>query len=165
MPHNALLLAAIAAPLVVMVLLRINAAMVFLSLCLGEVLVQYVASQANDLLHFVAPHASKVSTTTMQLMLLLAPAVVTALVTVLSVRGRLKTLVNILPATAASLLAVLLAAPILPGGFKHSLHSETAWHYIANSQALVVGAGAAISLAFLWTQRRLFRLRDDKRHK
>jgi|SRR5579859_5363893 len=165
MPHNVPLIAAIAVPVLAMVLLRVNAAMVFLSLCLGDVLVRYVAPQANDLLHFIAPHASTVSTTTMQLVLLLAPATVTAVVTVLSLHGRLKSLLNILPAAASALLAVLLAAPILPGGFKHSLNSAVAWHYIANSQAMVVGAGALVSLAFLWTQRRIFRQREDKRRR
>ncbi len=147
-----------------MVLLRINAAMVFLSLCLGEVLVLYVASQANDLLTMLNPNASKLSTVSVQLFLLYAPAVLTASVTLMSVRGKFKTLLNIAPALATSLLAVLLGGPLLSAGVRHAAHSHAMWLYISDAQAFIVAAGALLSLAFLWSQRGSFKP-HEKRHR
>src|SRR5688572_15312779 len=114
MSDNLALIIAMAAPTIVLVLLRINAALVFLSLCLGAVLVQYVAGEANSLITLFSKEAGTVSASSMQLVLLLAPAIITCVVTVFSVQGTLKTLLNILPALAASALGMLLVIPLLP---------------------------------------------------
>ncbi|HEX7963338.1 MAG TPA: hypothetical protein VF466_01985 [Candidatus Saccharimonadales bacterium] len=163
MNQNILLLVALAAPALVFVVIRINASLVFLSLCLGAVLVQYVGSEANDLLHLLSPHAGAISNSTVQFFLLLAPAAVTSVVTIFSVHGRIKNFVNILPSVAASALFVLLAVPALTPGLKHSLQGQTAWHYLSNAEALVVASGAVVSLGFLWTQRRFFQHHDKRR--
>ena len=163
MSHNLALILALAVPLAAMVVLRINAAMVFLSLCLGAVLVQYVAGQADDLFHAFAPHAGHVSTTTISLALLLAPAVMTIILTVFSVHGRGKTMLNVLPAAAASMLAVLLAVPLLPGGLRHSFETQSAWHAVSSAEALVIGVGGFMSLAFLWSQRSFFQHHDKRK--
>jgi len=163
MSHDLLLIIAIAAPILAMVLLRVNAAMVFLSLCLGSVLVQTVAGQANDMIKLFLPSAGNVSASTVQLILLLAPAAATAVLTILSVHGRLKVLLNILPAAAASMLAVLLAAPLVPPELKQSFGAPEVWHVLSKSQALIVGVGAIMSLSFLWTQRRNFSHQDKRR--
>lgn len=164
MNHNLLLLIALALPAIVFAVLRMNASLVFLSLCLGLVLVQYVASEANQLIHLAAAHVSPVSTSTIQLALLVAPAAVTGIVTIFSVRGRLKTMMNLLPSVAASALLLLLAIPLLPPGLRYNLQGQQAWHYLSNAEALVVAAGATVSLCFLWTQRSLFQ-RHEKRHR
>jgi hypothetical protein len=157
MPHNLALILALAVPFAVMALLRINAAMVFLSLCLGAVMVQYVAGQADDLFHAFVPHAGNVSTTTLSLALLLAPAVMTAVLTVFSVHGGAKVWLNFLPAAAAAALATLLTVPLLPAGIKHTFESQSAWHVVSSSEALVIGVGGFMSLVFLWSQRRFFK--------
>ncbi len=147
-----------------MAILRINASVVFLSLCLGSVLVQYVGSQTNDLLALFAPKAGKVSSSTIQLFLLLVPAVVTAVVTVFSVHGRIKGLINLLPAAAAAALTALLAVPLLPPHLAASFETQRAWHILSNSEAIVVAAGGFMSLLFLWTQRSSFKQHDKRRH-
>jgi len=156
MPHDLALILALAVPFAAMVLVRVNAAMVFMSLCLGTVLVEYVAGQADDLFHAFMPHAGSVSTTTLSLMLLLAPAVLTSILTLFSVHGGAKFWLNFLPAAAASALAVLLAVPLLPGGLKNSFEAQSAWHIVSSSEALVIGMGGFMSLVFLWSQRRFF---------
>ena len=156
MPHNLVIILALAVPAIVFVVLRINAAMVFLSLCLGAVLVQYVAPEANNFLQLISAHVNAISSMSVQLLLLVAPAAVTAVVTVFSVHGRVKGMVNLLPAVAVSALFVLLAVPLLPPGLRHTMQSQHAWHYLSNADALVVSAGALVSLCFLWTQRGLF---------
>lgn len=164
MNQDFVLLVALAVPVLLFVALRINASLVFLSLCLGAVLVQYVGSEANTLIHLFTPRAGAVSASMVQFMLLLAPAAITCVVTVLSIHGRLKNAVNVLPAVAAAALFVLLAVPALPPGLQHSLQAQQAWHYLSNAQALVVAAGAVVSLGFLWTQRSFFQHHDKRRH-
>lgn len=163
MNHNIALIVALAIPAIVFVVLRVNASMVFLSLCLGAVLVQYVASEANTMMHLMTAHVSPISTSSLQLILLVAPAVVTTVVTVFSVHGRMKNLVNIFPALAASALAMLLAVPLLPPGLRNNLEGQAAWHYLSNAEALVVGVGALVSLVFLWSQRSFFKQHDRRR--
>ena len=164
MSHNLALLIALVVPLVLLVVLRVNASMVFLSLCLGEVLVLYVASQANEMIGLFAPHVSPFSTSSLQLALLLVPAVVTMVVTLFSVHGKAKNVINVLPAAAASALAVLLVVPLLTPGLRFALEEQTAWLYLSKSEAFVVAAGALISLLFLWSQRRHFK-QPEKKHK
>ncbi|HSW98866.1 MAG TPA: hypothetical protein VLF71_03440 [Candidatus Saccharimonadales bacterium] len=163
MNQNIALIIALAAPVLVLLVLRVNASLVFLSLCLGAVLVQYVAPEANNFLQLVSAHVNAVSKMSVQLLLLLAPAAVTTVVTVFSVHGRIKGLVNILPAVAAAALLVLLAVPLLPPGLKHTMEAQRAWHYLSNADALVVSAGALVSLCFLWTQRALFQKGERRR--
>lgn len=153
MSHDLVLIIALALPALLLVFLRVNAAMVFLSLCLGAVLVDHVAVQAGDLLGLFTPDVPSFSRSTIELALLLAPAIVTAVVTLFSIHGKLKSLLNIIPAAAASMLAVLLAVPLL----SLDLMDQGAWRVLANSEALIVGAGALVSLFFLWSQRRSFR--------
>lgn len=163
MPNDLALIVSLLAPALVLALLRINAALVFLSLCLGAVLVQYVAGEANSLITLFSKQAGTLSASSMQIVLLLAPAIVTSVVTVFSVHGKLKILLNILPALAASALAVLLVVPLLPTGLRFELEAEQTWRILVKSQALIVGMGALVSLAFLWMQRGSFKHRDKRR--
>jgi hypothetical protein len=161
--HNIALIVALALPAIVFVVLRANASMVFLSLCLGAVLVQYVASEADTMMHLMSAHVSPISTSSLKLILLVAPAAVTTFVTVFSVHGRIKNLINLFPAIATGALAVLLAVPLLPPGLRYNLETQHAWHYLSNAEALVVGVGALISLVFLWSQRSWFKQHDKRR--
>jgi Na+/H+-dicarboxylate symporter len=163
MDANIGLIVALALPIVLFLALRINAAMVFLSLCLGQVLVLYVASEAMDILRGSMHSISQVSTSTMQLCVLLAPAVVTAILAARSVHGRVKNVANFFPAVGASALGVLLAVPLLPTGLRHTIQAQPTWHYLSNAEALVVGVGGLVSLLFLWTQRR--HMKQPEKHK
>lgn len=163
MSHNLALIIALAAPVFVLTVLRINAALVFLSLCLGAVLVEYVAGEANSLITLFSEQAGTVSASSIQIALLLAPAIVTCVVTVLSLHGKLKTLLNILPAIAASSLTLLLLVPLLPTGLRLDLEGEQVWRHLVRAQALVVGVGALASLVFLWMQRGSFKHHDKRR--
>ncbi|HSX17423.1 MAG TPA: hypothetical protein VLH86_04985 [Patescibacteria group bacterium] len=164
MSHDLALILALGVPTLMIVVLRINAAMVFLSLCAGAVLVEYVAPQADDLMNLITPRAGAVSNSTLALILLLAPAIVTSVVTLLSVNGRVRVLVNALPAAAASMLAVLLAVPQLPKNIADAFEKGQAWSILSKAEALVVGGGALMSLFFLWSQRRNFKQHDKRRH-
>lgn len=164
MSHNLALIIALAAPVFVMTVLRVNAALVFLSLCLGAVLVEYVAGEANSLVTLFSEQAGSASASSIQLALLFAPTIVTLVVTIFSMHGKLKVPLNILPALGASALAILLTVPLLPFGLRFALEEQAIWEHLVKAQALVVGAGAVVSLAFLWTQRRSLKHHDKRRH-
>lgn len=145
---------ALLVPFAVITLLRINAAMAFLSLCLGYVLVELVAKDANSLVTFLAPQANSVSQTSFQLAMLLGPLAITCIITLFSINGRLKELLNILPAAAVSVLALLLAVPLLTPGLRYALQADTLWVQVNAAQSGIVGIGALISMISLWGQRR-----------
>src|SRR5579872_6707721 len=94
-------------PVVVLTLLRVNAAMVFLSLCLGSVLVMFIGSNAISFVNTFFPHASSLSENTIEIGLLLLPAVLTTIFMFHSVR-KMKLILNVLPALTVGLLLVLL---------------------------------------------------------
>jgi hypothetical protein len=153
MPNNIELIVALAVPLIVLTVLRINAAMVFLSLCLGYVLVQFVANDADSLISFVAPNADSVSASTLRLGMLFTPVVLTCIFMVFSIHGRIRVALNALPAAGVSILGLLLAVPLLTPGLRHAIRTQALWQQISQAQAMAVGISAFISLIFLWAQR------------
>jgi hypothetical protein len=162
MPHDALLIAMFAIPVLALTILRINAVMVFLSLCLGQVLVQFVASEANTMLTLFAPGASKISTSMIQIIVLLLPAILTSVFMIFSLRGRGKLAFNILPAFGVGALVVLMVVPLLPSGAQHTIESGTLWMQFSKLQSLIVSVTAVVCLVFLWMQRRKALARGDE---
>ncbi|MEK7152526.1 MAG: hypothetical protein AAB834_01140 [Patescibacteria group bacterium] len=165
MPNNIELIVALLTPVVVLTVLRINAAMVFLSLCLGYVLVQFVANDADSLISFLAPDANSLSATTLKLGMLFTPAALTAVIMLFSVHGRVRVALNALPAAGVSVLGFLLAVPLFTPGLHYAIQSQALWQEINRAQALAVGASAFISLLFLWEHRRYTRRSErGRRH-
>lgn len=154
MPNGIELVVALVLPILVLTILRVNAAMVFLSLCLGQVLVQTVGTEAVTFINFVIPNASVVSESTAQLVMLFTPAVLTSIFMAFTIHGRARALINVVPATGVGALAVLLGVPLLTPGLSYALQAEGLWHQISSAQALIVTVAATASLLFLWFQRR-----------
>jgi Na+(H+)/acetate symporter ActP len=163
-----IILAAVAIiPVVLLMLLRINATLVFLSLCLGNVLVQFVSPDVHDFLTlFSSKSAHNVSATdqTIKIALLLLPVVLTAVFMIRTIRGNGKLFLNLLPAAGVGLLGALLIVPLLPGGISHNLMATTIWTETSKAQDLIVGASALICLFVLWLQRPKTG-GEDKHHK
>jgi hypothetical protein len=152
-----IILAAIAlSPVVLLMLLRINATLVFLSLCLGNVLVQFVSPDVHDFLTLFSSkstHSVTATDQTIKIALLLLPVVLTALFMIKTIRGNGKLFLNLLPAAGVGLLGALLIVPLLPGGVSHNLSSTTIWSETSKAQDLIVGTSALICLFVLWLQR------------
>ena len=164
MSYDVVLIAALALPVLLFLILRVNAALVFLSVCLGAVLVDHVSRDADLLVNSFSPTTNSLSQTTIELLLLFVPTVLTAVIMAFSVHGRMRVFLNIFPAAASSMLLVLLAIPMLPRGLAFNLMTQDTWRILSNAEALVIGAGALVSLFFLWTQRRNFRHHDKRHH-
>jgi len=143
-------------PVILMMILRINAALVFLSLCLGNVLVQFVAPDANsfmDLFSAKLPAGAGGGSDTIKLTLLFFPVVLTAIFMIRTVHGTGRLTLNILPAVGVGLLGGLLIVPLLPPGLSHNITGSALWDQMQRAQDLIVGASALLCLLVLWLQR------------
>ena len=143
-------------PVIVLMLLRVNAALVFLSLCLGNILVQFVAPDANSFLTlFSAKVPSGIDTghNSVKIVLLLLPVILTAIFMIRTVSGYGKLALNLLPAAGVGLLGGLLVVPLLPPGLSHNIVNSSLWGQVQRAQDLIVGTSALICLLALWLQR------------
>lgn len=163
-----ILIAALALPLVLMMVLRINAGIVFLSLCLGNVLVQFIGPDAATIMSSASartPGTTPPSQSYVNLVLLLLPVVLTMVIMIHSVKGRAKLAFNLLPSIGVSTLGVLLAVPLLSAGLTGAIVGLPLWKELENLQTLILSASACLCLLFLWMQRPKKSHDDDKHGK
>jgi len=153
MTPTALVIILIAAPVAVLMALRVNAVMVFLSLCLGQVLVQFVAGDASDVIGILALGTGKSSPEAISLVLLLLPAVFTTLIMMRTVKGNFKLAMNFLPALSVGVLGLLLAEPHFTQALQNSIEVSEGWNWVNKLETIVVGVSAIMSILFLWLQR------------
>lgn len=156
MTPETVLIAIVTLPVLALMALRINAALVFLSLCLGDVLVQFVAPDANEFLQLFSAHVPKGVDTgndNVKIFLLLLPVVLTAIFMIRTVRGRGRLALNLLPALGVGMLGGLLVVPLLPAGLSHNIVNSDLWNQAQKAQDLIVGVSALICLFVLWLQR------------
>lgn len=163
MTPSGLVILLAAAPVLLLTVLRVNAAMVFLSLCLGQVLVQFVGPEAANTVGIIASDG-RTNPPMVSLALLLLPAIFTTLIMARTVKGKFKLIFNVLPAISVGILGLLLAEPHLSEGLQGSIESTDAWYLVTKLQTFVVGVSAILALFFLWLQRPKAH-KDDKHHK
>lgn len=151
------LAAIVLVPVAILLFLRVNAALVFLSLCLGDVLVRFVAGDAGNFLtvhaNQVPQQAANAGNDTVKLVLLLLPVVLTTVFMIRTIRGNFRLILNILPAAGVGLLGALLAVPLLPPGLSHNIVNASLWSQAQNAQGLIVGGSALVCMFVLWLQR------------
>lgn len=138
-------------PIIVIMLLRINATMVFLGLCLGYVLTQFLGNDAKSFAQTFLGHTT-ISTSVMKLVLLLFPAILTALIMIRTVRSS-KLVLNIFPTLGVGCLLALLVVPLLPSGTAHAIDKMQVWQQAQRLQDLIIGISALVSLLTLWLLR------------
>lgn len=157
MTPTATLAAIVIIPAAVLMVLRVNAALVFLSLCLGNVLVQFVASDASTwLTTFSSSHTTTVVTTTnsnIKIGLLLLPAVLTAVFMIRTISGTPRLLLNVLPSIGVGLLGALLVVPLLAPAASHNIIASSLWFQAQQAENLIIAASAVVCLVVLWMQR------------
>lgn len=150
--HELIVIGILVAPVVLLMLLRVNAAMVFASLCVGYVITQFLSNDIQSFADLFVSHGAAVSVSVMRLALLLVPAGLTTLFMIGTAR-KSRLILNILPALATGCLAAFLVVPLLPPGTANAITGSSFWAQLTRLQSVLVGAGALISLFFLWTQR------------
>ena len=135
-------------PAVLGYVLRVNTAILFMSLCVGEVLVIFVSNNASSYLSPVFP-TGNISLASMRIFLLVAPIVVTLLLMFHTVHGRSKQIIDLIPSLATGLLLGLVLVPVLPAGLSLSIQKSNVWHQYYHYQTVIVVFGALCSLVFL----------------
>ena len=160
---NALILmvAVAAAPAALILLLRANAAIVFLALCAGNVLSKYLG---DDVVRMFQTFSASNSTLTLALVrigLLVLPALLTIVFLNRSVSGA-KHALNILPAVLTGVVMALLVVPLLPDGTKFNIYGTQVWSTVQQFQGVIVGASVLVSMVMLWSGQK--GLRRGKHH-
>jgi hypothetical protein len=143
-------------PIVLLMVLRSNAALVFLSLCVGDILVQFVAPDAHQFMQLFAAHGGgslNASDSTIRLVLLLLPAALTAIFTIRSIKKGPKLLINFLPAAGTGLLLALLAVPQLTIATSTQITTSSLWLKLTQAQDIIVSASALVAMLTVWSQR------------
>lgn len=139
------------APVLLIYLTGANAALVFLSLCLGYVLYAFDSHNALSAINSLHSHNGiphlKTSSISINLALLLVPAIISIIVQLKSVRGSRK-LLNLIPALFCGLLTALIVVPALPSSLANEIAKTSYWTKLTSNQGPIVGLGAAISLVF-----------------
>lgn len=153
----------LAAPVLAIAILRVNAMMVFLSLCLGVVLVQFVGVEAASTIGILASDG-RTNYSMVALFLTFAPAVLTTVFMARTVRGTLKQFLNFLIAIAVGTLVALLAEPLLATSAREAIATTIVWDYVQKLQTLVIALGAVFSLLFLWLQRPKHHSEESTKH-
>lgn len=148
------------APATLIVLLRANAALVFLSLCLGVVLVEFVANDADLMLSAVSTRATP---NNVKILLLIIPMALTIFLMAKTVKSS-RLMLNALPALGAGLLLALLVVPLLPPHTAEAVMKSSSWQQVQKLQDMIVGASALLSLFFLWLQRPKAHDKHGKKH-
>jgi hypothetical protein len=145
-------------PVVILLALRVNATLVFLSLCLGDVLVQFVSHDAGSFMSFLSnsnfsAHPINDNADAFGLILLLLPVVLTTVFMIRTVSGPTKLLLNLLPAAGVGLVGALLAVPLLSPGLGHNIVDSSIWQQVQRAEDLIVSSSALVCLLVLWLQR------------
>jgi len=143
-----ILAALVAGPLILTFLLKSNAALGFLSLCAGSVLVTYANTDIKNSLEQVV--ADSLSNSAVALGLLIIPLTLTLLLTRKSVTNKSTLLLHAVPALCAGGLLALSAVPFLNDTVQVDFASSEIWLNLQKVQTLVIGAGAVTSLTLVW---------------
>lgn len=146
--QNIALIAAIIIPAALLIVLRTNASIVFLSLCAGSLLVRFASNEAN-LVGAALGNQSAIVSQYFELALLLLPALMSAILLAKTVKGP-KAIFNLMPAIAVGVVGVLLTVPLLPEGPQNAITSLEGWTIIDQSKEFIVIVGVVVSLAVLW---------------
>lgn len=144
---DAVLAALALGPVAITFLLKSNAALGFLTLCAGFVL---STSVIGDLKQLLSEINLSVTQSTLGLVLLIAPLVVTLLLTRRASRKGIKLWLQLVVALCAGGLLVLSVAPILATSSEFVLSESNFWDELQAVQSIVIGFGAALSFVLLW---------------
>lgn len=146
---DAILLAMIVGPLLVTFLLKSDAALSFLVLCLGFVL---STSVIGDLKQLLSEQNLSVTESTLGMILILVPLVITMLLTRNGAGKGMKFYIHLATALACGGLLALSLGPVLNSTAEINVFQSEIWKNLNSIQSIVIGAGAALSLLLIWSK-------------
>lgn len=143
-------------PVILLTSLRVNAAFIFLCLCLGDVLSQFIAPDSSQFFALFSAHLPKSLSSgndLTKIIILILPAVLSIFFMLKSVHGLSKIIINLLPAIGCGLLLALLITPLLPKNLLGSSLNSSLWVSLHNYKDIIISLSSLISLILLWLQR------------
>jgi hypothetical protein len=146
---NFWLLVLIAAPIVLTYFMKSDAALAYLALCAGFVLLSLTTSNLQELLDHSNVHLNN---NTLGLILLASPPLLTLLVTRKTVHGQSNILMQLVPALLLGGLLALIAVPLLDSSVQNNFTDSGLWGQLQKVQAWIIAIGAVASLALVWSE-------------
>lgn len=140
-------------PILLVLLLRSNASVVFLALCGGIVLAKYIGSDASLLLSMALPGAGLVGQQVLNATLILLPPLAAAISLRKKAAG-IKLILNIIPALAVGGLVALSTVPYISPITRENVMDTNTWHILDLAQGMIVGVGVLSSLILLKPSRK-----------
>jgi hypothetical protein len=158
---NAILASFVLGPLLLTFLLKSNAALSFLALCAGFVVISFASF---DLKNLTGQLNFSVNSSTLNLTLLILPLLLTLLFTKGKSKNGFGRAVSLVIALCAGVLLALVGVPLLSSSLRSGFSDSTAWSDLQKAQAAVVGAGVFLSLMFVWAKNlKKSNLKDKKK--
>lgn len=146
---DVVLVAMIASPLLITFLLKSDAALSFLVLCLGFVL---STSVIGDLKQLLSQTNLSVTESTLGLVLILTPFILTMLLTRKTAGKGFKFSLHLITAASAGCLLALSLGPVINTSSLINLFDSQVWQQLDNYQSVIIGVGAITSLMLIWTK-------------
>lgn len=150
-------------PVLLMLILRVNASVVFLALAAGELLATFFAPDTIDLAETLFKNTSPTVYSSLRIAFLLLPMALTILFLRKSISGS-KFFFNLIPTLLTGAVVALLAVPLLPDGLKNNVYGTDAWSKLVQVQGMVIGGAVITSMLMLWTTMRPPRDKRKKKH-
>jgi len=157
---DALLGTLILSPVLITFLLKSDASLSFMALCVGFVLSTSVIGDLNKLLNQMN---LSVTDTTIAMILIVTPLALTLLLTRKAHVKGIMFLLQLVVALAAGGLLALSIAPLIGNSQQFNLPQSEFWPKLQNMQAIVIGVGGLLSLLLVWTAH--IRKHSGKKHK
>ncbi|HVX58149.1 MAG TPA: hypothetical protein VG964_00240 [Candidatus Saccharimonadales bacterium] len=134
-------------PLALSFLLKSNAALAYLALCVGFVL---STSVVGDLKHLLSESNLSVADDTLALCLLGAPYILTLLTCRKAHEKGALLYANLLVALLGGGLLALSAGPLINSETSFNILDSGFWSQLEKYQSAIIGAGATLSLLLVW---------------
>ena len=147
-------------PLAITFLLKSNAALSFLALCAGFVV---STSAVGDLTHLLSEANLSVTDSTLATILIVAPLMITLLLTRRANTRGIKFWLQLIVALCAGGLLALSLGPVLDTSGQFDITSSRFWGDLQTIQSWVIGGGTLLSLLLVWSKS--FKTRGSKKHK
>jgi cytochrome bd-type quinol oxidase subunit 2 len=147
-------------PLAITFLLKSNAALSFLALCVGFVL---SISVIGDLSQLLSQANLSVTDSTLAAILIVAPLVITLLLTRRTNTRGIKFWLQLTVALCAGGLLALSLGPVLNTSGQFDITNSRFWGDLQKIQSEIIGAGALLSLLLIWFKS--LRKKGSKKHK
>ncbi len=134
-------------PLALTILLKGNAALSFLVLC-GSF--TFITFGSADVAQLTGHLDLRVNSSTINLVILIAPMILTLLLCRRAFSGQLKSILHWVTALCAGALLALVSVPLLNDSVRADFNYNWAWDGLQKIQTPVIAAGFVLSLLLVW---------------